>query len=52
MPDFEKDEGRNGEGKVWRRASHEDLREWVGFEVPEGIQEEKGVQYEFQMWVR
>jgi dihydrofolate reductase len=36
----------------WRRASHEELQNWVGFDVATGIQEEKGVQYEFQMWVR
>ncbi|KAI9063108.1 dihydrofolate reductase [Trametes sanguinea] len=36
----------------WRQASYEELKEWAGFEVPEGIQEENGVQYEFQMWVR
>ncbi|CCM06324.1 uncharacterized protein FIBRA_08576 [Fibroporia radiculosa] len=37
---------------AWRRAAHAELQEWVGFEVPEGIQEEHGVQYEFQMWIR
>ncbi|OJT04684.1 Dihydrofolate reductase [Trametes pubescens] len=40
--------GQNG----WKRASHEEFKEWAGFDVPEGVQEENGVQYEFQMWVR
>lgn len=42
-----------GDGQEgWRRATHEELRQWAQFDVPEGVQEEKGVQYEFQMWVR
>ncbi|KAF9453840.1 hypothetical protein P691DRAFT_694018 [Macrolepiota fuliginosa MF-IS2] len=41
-----------GDGKQWAQASHESLNEWVGFDVPEGIQEENGVHYEFQMWTR
>ncbi|KAK2461933.1 hypothetical protein APHAL10511_006396 [Amanita phalloides] len=46
MPDFiQMDAG-------WRRASHEQLKTWVEFDVPEGIQEENGVKYEFQMWTR
>ncbi|EKM61072.1 uncharacterized protein PHACADRAFT_82332 [Phanerochaete carnosa HHB-10118-sp] len=36
----------------WSRCTHEELQDWVGFEVPREIQEEKGVQYEFQMWTR
>jgi len=48
MPDFLK----SGNGKEWTRASHKALQDWVGFEVPEGTQEEKGVSYEFQMWTR
>lgn len=49
MPDFiGKDDGEN----EWQRASHDALKEWVGFEVPEGVQTENGVNYEFQMWVR
>lgn len=46
MPDFLSD------GTRWERASHADLQSWVGFEVAEGVQEENGVHYEFQMWVR
>ncbi|CAA7265820.1 unnamed protein product [Cyclocybe aegerita] len=49
MPDFLKP----NEGKVeWMRSTHTALQEWVGFGVPEGEQEENGVKYEFQMWVR
>jgi dihydrofolate reductase len=40
------------EGGEWVQALHADLVEWVGFDVPEGVQEEKGTRYEFQMWVR
>ncbi|TFK41182.1 dihydrofolate reductase-like domain-containing protein [Crucibulum laeve] len=48
MPNFLQEK----EESVWTRTSHQALQEWVGFEVPEGIQEENGVNYEFQMWVR
>lgn len=41
-----------GDGKQWTRASHDALQEWVGFDVPEGVQEENGISYEFQMWTR
>lgn len=36
----------------WERADHEELIRWVGFEVPRDENEEKGIKYEFQMWVR
>jgi dihydrofolate reductase len=36
----------------WERAEHKVLEEWVGIEVPHGVQEENGIQYEFQMWTR
>ncbi|KAF8525055.1 dihydrofolate reductase-like domain-containing protein [Hysterangium stoloniferum] len=36
----------------WNRASHAELEAWAGFRVAEGVQSEKGVEYEFQMWVR
>ncbi|KAF8905562.1 dihydrofolate reductase-like domain-containing protein [Gymnopilus junonius] len=48
MPDFLKEDTTT----EWRRSNHAALQEWVGFEVPEGEQEENGVKYEFQMWVR
>ncbi|KAM7202350.1 Dihydrofolate reductase-like domain containing protein [Naviculisporaceae sp. PSN 640] len=42
--------GIDGEG--WKRSSQETFNHWVGEDVPEGIQEENGTQYEFQMWER
>jgi dihydrofolate reductase len=36
----------------WALSTHGDLEKWLGFEVPEGVQEEKGIEYEFQMWTR
>ncbi|GAA6021606.1 hypothetical protein JCM11491_001234 [Sporobolomyces phaffii] len=46
----------------WRRASHEELVDWAGWDVPSGIQREKDrmvrgdvekfVEYEYQLWVR
>ncbi|KAH7930937.1 dihydrofolate reductase [Leucogyrophana mollusca] len=50
MPDFlaTGEDGQCG----WTRASHEELEAWVGSEVPAGFQEENGVSYEFQMWLR
>lgn len=50
MPDFQNDPSQTK--APWKRALHQELQEWVGFEVPKGIQEEKGIQYEFQMWTR
>ena len=37
--------------KAWSRASHAELCEWVGWEVPEGELEEKGVKYRYEMWM-
>lgn len=56
----EKVESRVGEEKAegWKRASHKELIDWVGFEVPEGDQVEvdrnskREVRYEFQMWLK
>ncbi|KAG5639227.1 hypothetical protein H0H81_005301 [Sphagnurus paluster] len=50
MPDFLKDD--ESTSNKWERASHSDLEEWVGFKVPQGVQKEDGVEYEFQMWTR
>ncbi|PKS10233.1 hypothetical protein jhhlp_001983 [Lomentospora prolificans] len=36
----------------WVHKSKPDFDAWVGEEVPAGIQEENGTQYEFQMWER
>jgi len=35
--------------KRWRRASHEELEEWTGFDVPSGVQEERETTYEYQI---
>ena len=48
MPDFI----GGGGGEEWTRVGHEALSAWVGFEVPRGVQSERGVQYEFEMWTR
>lgn len=43
---------KNPDGRVtWRKASHEELVAWVGFDVEER-KEEKGVKYGFEMWLR
>ncbi|GAA5849480.1 hypothetical protein JCM8547_000467 [Rhodosporidiobolus lusitaniae] len=61
LHDFTSDLNEETGEKLWRRASHEELREWAEWEVPEGVQrekdrmvkeEEKMVEYEYQMWVR
>ncbi|GAA5903724.1 hypothetical protein JCM8208_006559 [Rhodotorula glutinis] len=60
LHDFAADTTPDG-NTMWRRASHDELRAWAGWDVPEGVQreqdklvkgEEKAVEYEFQMWVR
>ncbi|KAF8974054.1 dihydrofolate reductase [Flammula alnicola] len=50
MPEFLKQD--SAKETRWIRSSHEALQQWVGFDVQEGEQEENGVKYEFQMWVR
>ena len=53
MPDFiGGTAGGDGEGGEWSRAPHEALCAWVGFEVPRGVEEERGVKYEYEMWIR
>ena len=44
-------EFRGGEKSGWKRSSQEELSAFVGFEVEAGEREEKGVKYEFEMWV-
>ncbi|TFK77120.1 hypothetical protein BDN72DRAFT_754446 [Pluteus cervinus] len=39
-------------GAEWKQTTHGELEEWVGFEIPAGVQNENGVEYEFQMWTR
>ena len=41
---------RNAPG--WSQTTHEALEAWVGFEVVNGVQNENGVEYEFQIWNR
>ncbi|KAI1413730.1 dihydrofolate reductase-like domain-containing protein [Hypoxylon sp. FL1857] len=36
----------------WVKKSKDELDTWTGETVPEGVQEENGTQYEFQMWER
>jgi dihydrofolate reductase len=56
LSDFECDTffplGLNESGKSegWERKSKEDLDRWVGEPVPEGVQEENGTRYVFEMW--
>jgi dihydrofolate reductase len=40
----------SGEGEGWKRKSKEELDRWVGERVPEGVQEENGTRYVFEMW--
>ncbi|KAI1374575.1 dihydrofolate reductase-like domain-containing protein [Hypoxylon crocopeplum] len=57
-PDFECDTFfplglQESSGKsAWARKSKEELDTWTGETVPEGLQEENGTRYEFQMWER
>jgi len=44
--------GESGEGEGWKRKSKEELDEWVGEQAPEGLQEENGTRYIFEMWER
>jgi len=51
LPDFLSDTDAEGNA-VWTRTRHEELKEWTGVDVPQGIQTENAVEYEFQMWTR
>lgn len=60
LRDFTSDVSPDGR-RVWRQASHDELRRWAGWDVPEGKQTEQDkaikdaemlVEYEYQMWVR
>ena len=48
MPEFIGGQG----GQEWTRAGHDALSGWAGFEVAKGMQSERGVKYEFEMWTR
>ncbi|KAH8909681.1 hypothetical protein BR93DRAFT_406041 [Coniochaeta sp. PMI_546] len=41
-----------GEGNGWVKRDKGQLDAWTGEEVPAGVQEEGGTEYEFQMWER
>lgn len=47
-----KEEGEASGSEEWVRKSKEELDQFVGEEVPEGLQVENGTEYEFQMWER
>ena len=51
LPHFLSDRDSQGNA-MWTRVPNAGLKEWTGLDVPEGIQTEKGVEYEFQMWTR
>lgn len=42
----------DGKSEGWERKSKEELDRWVGETVPEGVQEEEGTKYVFEMWER
>ena len=42
----------DGMGEGWERKSKQALNEWVGEPVAEGVQEENGTKYVFEMWER
>ena len=44
--------GENGKATGWERKTKEQLDSWVGERVPEGVQEENGTRYTFEMWER
>ena len=63
-PDFECDtfltdfasphrsESTSVEQEAWILCSHRELCEWLGWDAPEGDNEEKGVVYHYEMWAR
>lgn len=54
LPDFAQQtrSSAGGEEKAWKQSTHQELADWVGWDVPEGVVEEKGVKYRYEMWVR
>jgi dihydrofolate reductase len=42
----------DGKAEGWERKSKEELDRWVGETVPEGVQEDEGTKYVFEMWER
>jgi dihydrofolate reductase len=45
-------EDEKGQGEEWEKKSKVELDEWVRESVPEGVQEENGTMYIFEMWER
>jgi dihydrofolate reductase len=41
----------DGKGE-WKKKTKEELDQWVGEEVPDGVQDENGVEYVFEMYER
>ena len=44
--------GREETDAGWERVDKEAFDRWAGETVPDGVQEEAGTEYEFQMWER
>ncbi|KAK2625962.1 hypothetical protein QTJ16_005274 [Diplocarpon rosae] len=44
--------GEDGTADGWKRKSKEDLDQWAGEKLPEGVQEENSTRYVFEMWER
>jgi dihydrofolate reductase len=42
----------DGTADGWTRKTKDELDSWVGVTVPEGVQEENGTRYVFEMWER
>lgn len=42
----------SGVAEGWRRSGQAEMDAWLGEEVPRGVQEEAGTEYQFEMWER
>jgi dihydrofolate reductase len=42
----------DGKAEGWERKTKQELDQWVGETVAEGVQEENGTKYVFEMWER
>jgi dihydrofolate reductase len=42
----------DGTADGWTRKTKDELDSWVGESVPQGVQEENGTRYVFEMWER
>ncbi|WVO16666.1 hypothetical protein L204_104346 [Cryptococcus depauperatus] len=49
LEDFTSHTYPNGK-KVWKKSSHRELQQWIGWEEHEHL-EEKGIKYKLEMWV-